>query len=94
MSDKSKITVSTDMTLFETASIVFSILINTGIWKGHPDVWCFNWIDHAFHNWFWTVFNTIFSVPICCTFILLGAIVAVIIVVMILKYSIKALLRV
>lgn len=70
---------------FEVAAIVFAIIINTGVWK-HPDIWCFNWLDHAYHNWFWVVFNTLFSVPICCSFLVCLVILVPILLIFAIKY--------
>ena len=81
-----KVSASVSIWPFEVASIVFAIIINTVGWN-HPDIWCFNWLDHSLHNWFWVVFNTIISVPICCSFLLcLCILVPIALIIFIIKY--------
>jgi len=63
-----KISISIHIWPYFMASIVFAIIINTVGWN-HPDIWCFNWIDHNLYNWFWVVFNALISVPVCCSFL-------------------------
>lgn len=85
MSEKKTVKVSVSIYPFEIASIVFAVVINTVGWK-HPDIWFFNWIDHTYHNWFWVVFNTLFSVPICCSFLVCLLVLIPVLIVFAIKY--------